>query len=247
MQEQNSIYYQNSTRCVLLLHGYLGTAHELHRTARALNKADYSVYAINLAGHGTEDISDVFEIHPEEWISQIKEALIFLEKEGYKQIAIMGISLGGILALYFNTLMPNSFVCTGAFNAPFFGLSNSPIETYVKDGIRRILSFHKWDNREIEQKIEEITPKMNQQRQAIEVLTSTVRGRADNITGHVYIAKSEDDELIDPADQDALARQLVNAEVHLSSFPTGRHVITTGPMYKEFQTSLIQYLNSLNW
>lgn len=247
-KSNDTIYYQEGPRCILLLHGFVGSIQEIGRTARALRKAGYSVYAFNLAGHGTKPVGDLFDIHPSEWIQQIDEAIQFLEEEGYKRIAIMGLSLGGILALNATQKFPNRFVGVGAFNSPCInGLDPTPIRKYISASIKRILSHRKWSDTEIQKEIDKLTPLMNQQIDQIDELIIGVRNDLPEITTPVYIAKSIKDELIDPKTQDAIASKLINTDVQLDSFQDGKHVITTSPAFCEFQEALIDYLNHLNW
>ncbi|HJG47349.1 MAG TPA: alpha/beta fold hydrolase [Facklamia tabacinasalis] len=245
---KDTIYYQEGPRCVLLLHGFVGSIQEIGRTARALRKAGYSVYAFNLAGHGTKPVGDLFEVHPNEWIQQVDEAIQFLEDEGYEQIAIMGLSLGGILALNAAQKYPNHFTGIGAFNSPCInGLDPTPIRRYITSSIRRILSHRKWSDEDIQQEVESLTPLMNQQIEQIDELIIGVRDNLPKVTTPTYIAKSIQDELIDPKTQDDIASKLTHATVHLDSFQDGRHVITTSPAFRDFQEALIDYLDQLAW
>src|SRR5699024_2721597 len=191
---KDTIYYQEGPRCVLLLHGFVGSIQEIGRTARALRKAGYSVYAFNLAGHGTKPVGDLFEVHPNEWIQQVDEAIQFLEDEGYEQIAIMGLSLGGILALNAAQKYPNHFTGIGAFNSPCInGLDPTPIRRYITSSIRRILSHRKWYDEDIQQEVESLTPLMNQQIEQIDELIIGVRDNLPKVTTPTYIAKSIQD------------------------------------------------------
>ena len=248
MEADNTIYYKEGSRCVLLLHGYVGSIQEVGRTARAIRKAGYSVYSFNLARHGTDVVGDLFHVHPDEWVQQVDEAIQFLESEGFKQIAIMGLSLGGILAMNASLNHPNHFSAIGAFNCPCIdGLDPTPIRDYITFAIRRILTHRKWTTEDIRNEINALTPLMNEQISAIDKLIKHVRDHLTEIDTPFYIAKSEQDELINPTSQDDLAKRLVNANVHLDSFENGKHVITTSPAFREFQQNLTEYLDTLKW
>lgn len=248
VHSEDTIYYQEGSQCILLLHGYFGSIQEIGRTARALRKAGYSVYAFNLAGHGTHSVRDVFNIQSNTWIQQVDEAVSFLEEEGFDRIAIMGLSLGGILALNAVQTNPQHFAAVGVFNSPCInGLDPTPIRHYTIQAIRRILSHRKWSDLAIEAEIERIGHALDEQIKDIDTLIQKVRQQLSEIQLPVYIAKSLQDELINPATQDELARELTRAEVHLDSFENGTHVITTSRAFRDFQEALIDYLNQLEW
>lgn len=248
VHSEDIIYYKEGPQCILLLHGYFGSVQEIGRTARALRKAGYSVYAFNLAGHGTHSIEDVFNIHPTAWIQQVEEAVSFLEEEGFDHIAIMGLSLGGILALNAVQTYPQRFKAAGVFNSPCInGLDPTPIRQYTIHGIRRILTHRKWSDQAIEAEIKQIGHAIDEQIKDIDELIRNVRHKLSEIQLPVYIAKSLQDELINPATQDELARELTRADVHLDSFENGTHVITTSRAFRDFQEALIDYLDQLEW
>lgn len=243
----DSLYYKAGPDCIILVHGYIGSIQEVRRTARALNKASYSVFAFNLAGHGTDEVGDIFRINPNQWIEQVREAVNFIEAEGYQSISIVGISLGGILAINESIQRPNFFHTIGAFNSPIIdGLQPTPIKNYTIKALRRILNHRKWSEEAIEEKIQETNDIMDQQIKQIDDFIENVRNKLDTIEGRVYIAKSEEDELIDPESQDELARRLTKADIELDSFENCRHVITTGPDFRVFQDHLIEYMNSIH-
>lgn len=248
VHSEDTIYYQEGPQCILLLHGYFGSIQEIGRTARALRKAGYSVYAFNLARHGTHSARDIFNIQSNTWIQQVDEAVRFLEEEGFNQIAIMGLSLGGILALNAVQENPQHFTAVGVFNSPCInGLDPTPIRQYTIQAIRRILSHRKWSDLAIEAEVEQIGHELDEQIKDIDTLIRKVRHKLSEIHLPVYIAKSLQDELINPATQDELARELTQAEVHLDSFEHGTHVITTSRAFRDFQDALINYLDQLEW
>ncbi|XJS10598.1 alpha/beta hydrolase [Aerococcaceae bacterium WGS1372] len=243
--QEDTLHYQNGPHCIILLHGYIGSIQEVRRTARALQKANYSVYAFNLIGHGTKEVSDIFEVDPFQWIQQLNDHIIYVEAFGYDSISIMGISLGGVLALNAAIHKPRFFRAVGAFNSPIIeGLKPTPIKSYTFKAMERILTHRKWPEDAIHEKIQDSYEKMDIQISKIDRIIQSIEDRLENIEGKVYIAKSEQDELIDPYSQNILVERLVNADVYLDSFENCKHVITTGPDFKVFQEHLIAYLDS---
>ena len=81
---------------VLLLHGFGDTPQTLSLLARRLRKADYSVFAPLLPGHGRT--MDVFKrSRAEEWIDAAKLALLSMRARA-DGVSIVGLSMGAALA-----------------------------------------------------------------------------------------------------------------------------------------------------
>ena len=98
MQGAEPYYFEgNNGKAVLLLHGYTGTPSQLFLLSQLLNEAGYAVYAPLLAGHGT-CVEDLQATIAEDWYKSALEAYNKLA-EYYSEIAVVGVSMGGLLAI----------------------------------------------------------------------------------------------------------------------------------------------------
>jgi len=96
-------YPGNDTGC-LLIHGFTGTPTEMHPLGEYLAGFGYSVLGIRLAGHGTK-IEDMNRMHWEDWSASVLDGWHFLESTT-KNIFLIGLSMGGALALYHSSFLP---------------------------------------------------------------------------------------------------------------------------------------------
>lgn len=87
----------NNGKAVLLVHGYTGTPSQMRLLGDYLNALGYTVYAPLLPGHGTTP-EDLQEMEAEDWYKEVAIAYENLSKY-FSRIAIMGVSMGGLLAL----------------------------------------------------------------------------------------------------------------------------------------------------
>ena len=67
------------------------------------------------------------------------------------------------------------------------------------------------------------------------------------MTGSFYIAQGEQDTLVDPESSLELKEGLINAQVELHWYGEAGHVITVSPVRKEFQETVLSFLNQQEW
>ena len=82
---------------VVLIHGFTGSPPEMKLLAEAFNAEGYDVQVPLLVGHGTT-LSDLMEVHPQQWIDPLDALITRLLSEGQK-VVLAGLSLGSILSL----------------------------------------------------------------------------------------------------------------------------------------------------
>ena len=82
---------------VVLIHGFTGSPPEMQPLAEAFNAEGYGVQVPLLVGHGTT-LSDLMEVHPQQWIDPLDALITRLLSEGQK-VVLAGLSLGSILSL----------------------------------------------------------------------------------------------------------------------------------------------------
>jgi carboxylesterase len=81
----------------LLLHGFTGTPKEMRMLADSLAQKNYTILAPRLAGHATQ-VEDITRTHWEDWLCSVEDGINLLKDCTQKQV-VMGLSMGGILAL----------------------------------------------------------------------------------------------------------------------------------------------------
>lgn len=82
---------------VLLIHGLTGTPNEMRIIAKGLNRAGFTVYAMQLAGHcGNE--ADLCETTWLDWYASVEAAAHELQKE-VDHLFVAGLSMGALLSL----------------------------------------------------------------------------------------------------------------------------------------------------
>lgn len=245
---KDKLYFKEGPRAVLLVHAYTGSIADVRRTARALQKANYTVYSMNLTGHGTGRIEDVLASDYHQWYQDVENAVSFLRSEGYSEVAIFGLSLGGILTLkaVINQL---TTIGAGVFNSGVMvdNRKGSNVHQFFLKTARIQKEKAALPQYQIEEEMAIVEKEAIRQQLDLNNLSKEVRSQLDAITIPFYIAQSQQDELIHPESQEQLRDQLINAPVTFESFENSTHVITISKDYLAFQESLINFLDQLNW
>ena len=83
---------------VLLIHGFTGSPSELRELGEILAQDGFTVMGLRLAGHGTAP-EDLAGVTCEDWQNQVVDAVNLL-RETCDRVTIIGLSMGGLLALY---------------------------------------------------------------------------------------------------------------------------------------------------
>lgn len=84
---------------VLLVHGWTSTPYELRRLGKYLNENGYTVFGVQLAGHGTVP-KDLEGVKWQKWIADVENGYVELKKTCDK-VYIGGTSIGANLAINF--------------------------------------------------------------------------------------------------------------------------------------------------
>jgi carboxylesterase len=105
-------------RAVLLLHGITGTPYEVRPIAEALGRAGCSVQSPMLAGHGLT-LADLAVTKWPDWLASAEASLDLLSvASGGRPVAVVGFSMGGLLALRLARLYPQRIAALVVIAAP---------------------------------------------------------------------------------------------------------------------------------
>ncbi|WP_235579150.1 carboxylesterase [Pseudorhodoferax sp. Leaf274] len=89
----------NAARGVLLIHGLTGTPNEMRLLAKGLNRAGFTVLAVQLAGH-CGSVDDLLDSSWQDWLASARRGADKLCRlTGAQRIVVGGLSMGAVLAL----------------------------------------------------------------------------------------------------------------------------------------------------
>ena len=119
-------FFEAGPRAVLLLHAYTGSANDVRLLGRFLERNGYTVYAPNFTGHATDRFEDILDLGgPDIWFADAMRAKAELMEKGYDQLAVFGLSMGGIMAT--RAIETGGFIGGGSFNSPIISFEDSRV------------------------------------------------------------------------------------------------------------------------
>ena len=97
--------YKRGDKAVLLLHGFTGSTIDVRKLGKYLSERGFTVHAPLYKGHGI-DPKELVQTGPEDWWQDVIGGYNFLREEGYEDIAVAGVSLGGVFSLKVGMELP---------------------------------------------------------------------------------------------------------------------------------------------
>lgn len=237
-------YAEHGEKAVLLLHAYSGSSNDVRMLCRFLEKANYTVYAPMFSGHGTLNPEDILHQDATTWWKDAKEALEFLKANGFHEIAVFGLSMGGIFAT--RLLEEENVIGGGFFCSPI-----SPVETNVPENFliyaQQVLNIAGLSETKIQQQLEVYRPLVKEQLTDIQEQAAYANEKLSKIQAPMFLAQAGQDEMIDPMGVYETARRLNKQRVTLQWYPTSKHVITVGNARRELERDVLEFLEKLPW
>ena len=117
MQERNAPFWLGpadaETAC-LLIHGFMGTPLEMHGLGQYLAERQMRVYGMVVAGH-EGDGNHLVATGRKQWLASVEEALA--ELAVYRRVMVVGLSMGGALALLLASRHPRRIAGVAALSS----------------------------------------------------------------------------------------------------------------------------------
>ena len=115
MKDGEPFYLHGGSVGCLLVHGFVSAPQEMHWLGERLNAAGFTVHGVRLYGHATQ-ASDLYRVDWRDWIASIEDGYHAI-RDHCEKIAVVGMSLGGALALVSSSYLPLDCVIT--ISTPF--------------------------------------------------------------------------------------------------------------------------------
>ncbi|WP_080147023.1 alpha/beta hydrolase [Marinilactibacillus piezotolerans] len=240
-----TIFFEKGPRAVLLFHAFTSNPNDMRGLARALERADYTVYAPTLSGHGTENPDDIFKYGIEDWKKDGEKAYQYLKDKGYDEIAVFGLSLGGVVATHL--MLTKDVKAAGTFSSPVISNEHSHVPRNFMMWYEYMKKNEGYSKEEIAGQKTSAEPQLDTILKHLNEFIQTMVPNYKDVSKNVFIAQGGQDEMIDPHQAGKYRDALVQANVDFHWYDDAPHVITTGQIGKQLQIDLLSFLSTLEW
>lgn len=222
---------------VLLIHGFTGSPGEMRPLGEYLADKEFTVYGLRLPGHCTSP-EDMNTKRWRDWTNAVEQGYNKLINEGIKNIFVCGLSMGGVLTLYF-----------GETHKEVAGLipMSAPVE--IKDKrlilvpiLKHFVKFlRKEDTEEAKYEIYHYSYDVVPLKALHELtkLLKVTRQKLDKVVSPILIVQSKNDELVHPNNAEIIFNKISSTDKRILWLEKSHHVITLDIerelLYKEIE------------
>lgn len=236
--------FEGGKRAVLLLHGFTGNSADVRMLGRFLQGKGYTCHAPIYKGHGVPP-EELVHTGPEDWWKDVTDAYQFLKEEGYEEIAVAGLSLGGVFSLKLGYTVPLKGIIPMC--APMYIKSEEVMYRGILDYARE---YKKWEGKtegEIESEMEEFQKTPMKTLKALQGLISDVRNSVDLIYAPTFIIQARHDHMINTDSANIIYNEVESEQKDLKWYEESGHVITLDKERDQLHEDIYQFLETLNW
>lgn len=232
------LYLQGGQKAVLLLHSFTSNAKEMRHLATKLHAQGYTCYVPNLAGHGAGP-EMLFASSMEAIWQGAQQAFDVLLKRGFKQITVVGQSLGGVLGIR----LANQYAACEALC-----ILSSPVIERPIDGLEERVAhfslryFQGKPKQELEAFLQQHFPRPPKNLVALQQFIVQTGKQIHLIHQPLFLAKGLLDEAVFQESMDLIASSVQSARIEKKSYEKSGHLITLGKEREQLAADILAFL-----
>jgi carboxylesterase len=239
-----SFTFVGGDRAVLLLHGFTGNSADVRMLGRFLEKRGYTCHAPQYKGHGVPP-EELVHTGPDDWWQDVINGYEFLKNKGHTEIAVAGLSLGGVFSLKLGYTVPIKGIV--AMCAPMHMKS----EEVMYEGILEYA--HEYKKREGKTD-EQIELEMNEFKKTpmktlteLQKLIEDVRENVDMVYAPTFVVQARHDSMINTESANIIYGKIESIIKEIKWYEESGHVITLDSERGQLHEDVYAFLEKLDW
>lgn len=244
VSQPKPFFFKAGPRAVLLLHGFTGNSADVRMLGRFLETKGYTSIAPHYAGHGVAP-ERLVDTGPDDWWKDVEQAYNTLMEEGYTDIAVAGLSLGGVFSLKLGYTKPIKGIVTMC--APMTMKTTDLMYQGVLKYAREYKRFEGKSNELIEKELEAFQQKPMESLTDLRELVADVRQHVDHVYAPLLVVQGELDTVIDIDSANVIYDNSESTDKKIKWYENSGHVITLGKEKKQLHEDIYTFLESLDW
>ena len=237
-------FFEAGPRAVLLLHGFTGSSADVRMLGRFLEKKGYTSLAPHYKGHGVAP-EELIHSYPDEWWQDVVAAYEQLQIKGYKEIAVVGLSLGGVFSLKLGLNYPLKGIVTMC--APMTMRTLEKMFAGVIEYAKQYKKYEGKSDEQIKEEVEKIRELGMPSLPDLQQLVKSVRGDIDMLYTPIFVVQATYDEVIDPQSAQVIFDEVQSTEKQLKWYDDSKHVITLDKEKEQLHEDIYEFLETLDW
>lgn len=237
-------FFEAGKRAVLLLHGFTGNSADVRMLGRFLEKKGYTSLAPHYKGHGVPP-EELIHTGPDEWWEDVLAGYNHLKEAGFEEIAVAGLSLGGVFSLKVGYNMPVKGIITMC--AP---MTMRTTELMFEGVLKYASDYKKFEGKsdeEIEKEVEALQNQTMPSLADLRTLIHDVRDHVDHVYAPLFVVQATKDEVIDTSSATIIYNEAESGDKRIEWYKNSGHVITLGPEKEQLHEAIFEFLESLDW
>lgn len=236
--------FEAGNRAVLLLHGFTGHSADVRMLGRYLEKKGYTCHAPILSGHG-QPAEEILKYTPADWWKDVQDALQHLKDKGYEEIAVAGLSLGGVLSLKLAYNEPIKGVAPMC--SPMFFDNEEELTKGFKQFAKEYKQLEKKSEETIQEELDQLLDTPSETFQELGKLIKDVHDNIDMIYAPTFVVQAENDEMINKESANYIYENVESDHKDIKWYKESGHVITLDQEREQLHEDIFNFLESLEW
>lgn len=242
ISQPKPFFFEGGKRAVLMLHGFTGNSADVRMMGRFLEKSGYTCYAPQYKGHGVPP-EELVGTGPTDWWKDVMRGYDFLRVKGYEEIAVVGLSLGGVFSLKLGYTVPVKGIVPMC--APMYMKSEETMYKGVLEYAREYKKNEGKDEAQINEEMDKFTPMDTLE--ALRQLISDVKDQLSNIKPPLYVVQARHDKMINTDSANIIFNNVASDNKELKWYENSGHVITLDKEREMLNHDVLAFLNGLDW
>jgi carboxylesterase len=236
--------FEAGKRAVLLLHGFTGSTADIRILGRFLEKKGYTSHAPQYKGHGVPP-EELVHTGPSDWWQDVLKGYEFLKEKGYNEIAVAGLSLGGVFSLKLGYTVPVKGIVPMC--APMFIKSEEVMYNGVVDYAKEYKRFEGKAEDQIEKEIEAFKETPMGTLASLQNMIAEVKNNIDMIYAPTFVVQARNDHMINTESANIIYNEIESDYKDLKWYEESGHVITLDKEKEQLHEDVLSFLEELDW
>ncbi|HLR40371.1 MAG TPA: alpha/beta fold hydrolase [Virgibacillus sp.] len=236
--------FEAGPRAVLLLHGFTGHTADVRMLGRFLEKKGYTSHAPIYRGHG-QPPEALIEANADQWWEDVQNAYKHLQDLGYQEIAVAGLSLGGVLGLklaYSDKVKAVIPMC-----APMFFDNEEQLTTGFRTFSKEYKQLEGKEDTIVEGEVEKLMNESAPMFKQLGAFITDVQANVDMIYTPTMVVQASKDAMINTDSANYIYEHVESDEKAIKWYEESGHVITLDKERDKLHEDIYQFLETLNW